>query len=182
MIVNPNRRHLCRSARIPKTNTRRAFREGNTKGSSVQQQLFAAVVALFFLLVSISSSIAEIVETKSGLKYEDLAIGSGREAVRLSEVKVHYTGWLNQGGNAKGKKFDSSRDRGQPLPFKLGAGHVIKGWDEGIEGMKVGGKRMLYIPAPLAYGQRGAPPHIPPNASLIFEVELVAVTGRVRSY
>jgi FKBP-type peptidyl-prolyl cis-trans isomerase FkpA len=110
------------------------------------------------------------VVTKSGLKYFDLKAGTGAEATAGKKVKVHYTGWLTDG-----KKFDSSVDRGQPFEFDLGAGMVIKGWDEGVAGMKVGGKRQLQIPAALGYGERGAAGLIPPNATLIFDVELIAV-------
>jgi FKBP-type peptidyl-prolyl cis-trans isomerase FkpA len=91
-----------------------------------------------------------------------------------TRVSVHYTGWPYQDGQA-GKKFDSSKDRGQPFVFPLGAGHVIRGWDEGVQGMKVGGTRMLVIPADLGYGARGAGGVIPPNATLLFEVELLGV-------
>lgn len=110
------------------------------------------------------------VTTKSGLKYEDLAAGSGKEAVKGRPVKVHYTGWLTDG-----TKFDSSKDRNEPFSFPLGAGHVIRGWDEGVAGMKIGGKRKLVIPADLGYGARGAGGVIPPNATLVFEVELLGV-------
>jgi FKBP-type peptidyl-prolyl cis-trans isomerase len=112
--------------------------------------------------------------TASGLIYDDKVVGTGAEAKAGQEVKVHYTGWLFYGGE-RGKKFDSSKDRGDPFEFPLGAGHVIKGWDEGVAGMKVGGTRVLTIPPQLGYGARGAGGVIPPNATLIFEVELLGV-------
>ncbi|HTZ35020.1 MAG TPA: FKBP-type peptidyl-prolyl cis-trans isomerase [Stellaceae bacterium] len=113
--------------------------------------------------------------TASGLVYRDTEEGSGAEAVAGARVSVHYTGWLQQPDGEKGRKFDSSLDRGQPFGFKLGASQVIRGWDEGVAGMKVGGKRTLVIPSELGYGARGAGGVIPPNATLIFEVELLAV-------
>jgi peptidylprolyl isomerase len=109
--------------------------------------------------------------TSSGLQYWDLKEGTGTTASAGKSVSVHYTGWLA----SNGKKFDSSVDRGQPFMFQLGAGQVIKGWDEGVSGMKVGGKRQLRIPPELGYGSRGAGGVIPPNATLIFDVELLAV-------
>lgn len=112
--------------------------------------------------------------TSSGLQYEDVLAGSGDEAQPGDEVRVHYTGWLYENG-AAGRKFDSSKDRGQPFSFPLGAGHVIRGWDEGVAGMKVGGTRRLLIPSDLGYGARGAGGVIPPNATLLFEVELLGV-------
>ncbi len=112
--------------------------------------------------------------TPSGLQYEDTIVGSGDVARAGQRVSVHYTGWLYNNGE-QGGKFDSSKDRGQPFEFPLGAGHVIKGWDEGVQGMKVGGTRRLVIPAALGYGARGAGGVIPPNATLLFEVDLLAV-------
>jgi FKBP-type peptidyl-prolyl cis-trans isomerase FkpA len=110
------------------------------------------------------------ITTASGLVYEELVVGDGDEAVAGHQVTVHYTGWLTDG-----KKFDSSKDRDDPFVFGLGQGQVIKGWDEGVAGMKVGGKRKLTIPPQLGYGARGAGGVIPPNATLVFEVELLAV-------
>ncbi|MBP6801506.1 MAG: FKBP-type peptidyl-prolyl cis-trans isomerase [Zoogloea sp.] len=108
--------------------------------------------------------------TASGLVIEELEVGTGAEATAGQQVKVHYTGWLTDG-----KKFDSSKDRNDPFVFGLGARQVIAGWDEGVQGMKVGGKRKLTIPASLGYGARGAGGVIPPNATLVFEVELLGV-------
>ena len=105
---------------------------------------------------------------------EEVTIGTGAEAKAGSHVMVHYTGWLFNDG-VKGAKFDSSKDRGQPFSFPLGAGHVIKGWDEGFAGMKIGGTRILTIPPERGYGARGAGGVIPPNATLLFEVELLGV-------
>ncbi|HEX7685557.1 MAG TPA: FKBP-type peptidyl-prolyl cis-trans isomerase [Trinickia sp.] len=108
------------------------------------------------------------VTTESGLKYEELTVGDGAEATAGRTVTVHYTGWLTDG-----QKFDSSKDRNDPFAFVLGGGMVIKGWDEGVQGMKVGGVRRLTIPPQLGYGVRGAGGVIPPNATLVFEVELL---------
>ena len=110
------------------------------------------------------------ITTSSGLKYWEIKKGTGPAAVKGKTVKVHYTGWLTDG-----KEFDSSLDAGEPIQFLLGSGQVIKGWDEGIAGMKVGGKRQLRIPPELGYGSRGAGSTIPPNATLIFDVQLVGV-------
>jgi FKBP-type peptidyl-prolyl cis-trans isomerase FkpA len=113
-------------------------------------------------------------QSSTGLQYEDELLGSGPEATPGKNVRVHYTGWLYENG-AQGAKFDSSRDRNDPFEFPLGAGMVIRGWDEGVAGMKVGGKRTLIIPPQLGYGARGAGGVIPPNATLKFDVELLAV-------
>jgi peptidylprolyl isomerase len=110
--------------------------------------------------------------TKTGLQYEDTTPGTGAEAKAGQTCVMHYTGWLWVDGT-KGSKFDSSLDRGTPFSFKLGSGEVIRGWDEGVAGVKIGGKRSLIIPPDLGYGTRGAGGVIPPNATLLFEVELL---------
>jgi FKBP-type peptidyl-prolyl cis-trans isomerase len=108
----------------------------------------------------------------------DVKVGSGAEAVKGKAVIVHYTGWLyDPATSQKGAKFDSSRDRNQPFGFPLGEGRVIRGWDEGVQGMKVGGQRTLIIPPDMGYGAKGAGGVIPPNATLIFDVELIEVKG-----
>ncbi len=114
------------------------------------------------------------VTTPSGLQYTDTTVGSGAQAAKGQKVTVHYTGWLYN-NEIQGAKFDSSKDRNDPFVFALGAGQVIKGWDEGVAGMKVGGARTLIIPAALGYGARGAGGAIPPNATLKFDVELLGV-------
>jgi FKBP-type peptidyl-prolyl cis-trans isomerase FkpA len=142
----------------------------------MQRASWLALLAVVGLALAQASSPAQdkkegkVVTTASGLKYEELKEGTGEAAKKGDKVEVHYTGWLKDG-----KKFDSSVDRGQPFGFTLGAGMVIKGWDEGVQGIKVGGKRKLYIPPELGYGQRGAGGVIPPNADLIFEVELLRI-------
>jgi FKBP-type peptidyl-prolyl cis-trans isomerase FkpA len=113
--------------------------------------------------------------TPSGLQYEDSVVGTGNVATKGQSVTVHYTGWLYNDG-VQGAKFDSSKDRNDPFVFALGAGMVIRGWDEGVAGMAVGGARTLIIPAALGYGSRGAGGVIPPNATLKFDVELLAVS------
>lgn len=110
----------------------------------------------------------------SGLQFEDRVVGDGAEAQAGQRVAVHYTGWLYSNGS-RGKKFDSSKDRGQPFRFRLGGGEVIQGWDEGVQGMKVGGTRLLVLPPELGYGEHGAGGVIPPNATLLFEVDLLSV-------
>lgn len=136
----------------------------------------ARTLALLGLtLFVVSSAVAgEPVTTSSGLKYVDHKIGDGAVASAGQTVSVHYTGWLDVNGE-KGRKFDSSVDRGREFVFPLGMGRVIKGWDEGVAGMKIGGKRTLYIPAELGYGASGAGALIPPNAALIFDVELLGI-------
>ncbi len=112
-----------------------------------------------------------------GLKFEDLTVGEGPMALAGKTVTVHYTGWLHdpKAEGARGRKFDSSLDRNDPFVFPLGAGHVIAGWDRGVAGMRVGGRRVLTIPPEMGYGARGAGGVIPPNATLVFEVELLGV-------
>ena len=113
--------------------------------------------------------------TATGLQYEDTVVGDGAEATKGQTVTVHYTGWLYEDGE-QGTKFDSSKDRSDPFQFILGAGMVIRGWDEGVAGMKIGGARTLIIPSDLGYGSRGAGGVIPPNATLKFDVELLELS------
>ena len=112
----------------------------------------------------------KMTKAPSGLWYTDVTTGQGAEAEPGRTVRVHYTGWL-----PNGKKFDSSRDRGEPFAFTLGAGQVITGWDEGVKGMKVGGRRKLVLPPSMAYGEAGAPPDIPPGSTLVFDVEVLGL-------
>jgi len=140
----------------------------------MKRAFFAALLSLVCGVASANAD-AKVVTTPSGLRYTDTTVGTGAEATKGKSVSVHYTGWLLMTGDQKGKKFDSSVDRGQPFSFSLGSGMVIAGWDDGVAGMKVGGKRTLYIPAALGYGARGAGGAIPPNADLVFDVELLGV-------
>ncbi len=117
----------------------------------------------------------KIITTKSGLQYFDTKIGDGTEAKKGDNIEVHYTGWLYIDGKKSGEPFDSSVKRGTPLPFRLGAGRMIRGWDEGLVGVKVGGKRTLIIPPDLGYGKGGRPPLIPANTYMIFETEMMSV-------
>jgi len=136
--------------------------------------LALATVAALAPLSRPAAAANEVIEMPNGLKYTDTKIGAGAEATAGKKVSVHYTGWLYNNGT-KGAKFDSSLDRGQPFQFTLGAHQVIAGWDEGVAGMKVGGKRTLIIPPELGYGARGAGGVIPPNSTLMFDVEVVGV-------
>lgn len=131
------------------------------------------VAALVFTMTE-NSTAQETVTTSSGLQYIEHEVGSGEAAKAGDNVAVHYTGWLYKDGE-KGAKFDSSVDRGQPFTFPLGAGRVIKGWDEGVAGMQPGGKRTLILKPALAYGASGAGGVIPPHATLMFDVELIAI-------
>jgi peptidylprolyl isomerase len=135
-------------------------------------RLAAPVYGALLIAMTLDASAQYLTSTPSGLKYKDEVVGSGPEPKAGQSVSVHYTGWLDQNGR-KGTKFDSSRDRGQPFSFTLGQGQVIAGWDQGVATMKAGGKRTLVIPPELGYGARGAGGVIPPNATLIFEVELL---------
>jgi len=136
--------------------------------------LALAIAAAVPLLGRVDAATNQVIEMPNGLKYTDTKTGDGSTATPGNKVSVHYTGWLYNNG-AKGAKFDSSVDRGQPFQFTLGAHQVIAGWDEGVAGMKVGGKRTLIIPPELGYGARGAGGVIPPNATLMFDVELLGV-------
>jgi len=137
--------------------------------------LLPAIAGLF--IASAFAQKPKVITKPSGLKYIDLKIGTGATAVKGSKIQVHYTGWLYENGK-RGIKFDSSWDRGKPfIVNNLGGGGVIPGWGEGIQGMKVGGKRELIIPPKLAYGKDGRP-GIPPNATLDFEVELLAIANK----
>jgi len=136
---------------------------------------YILILITLVLAVAIAAGQEKMTTTKSGLKYIDQKVGSGDVAMKGNTVSVHYTGWFYTEGK-RGAKFDSSLDRKMPFEFKLGARQVIPGWDEGVEGMKVGGKRELIIPPDLGYGPRGMPGIIPPNSILNFEVELLKVS------
>jgi FKBP-type peptidyl-prolyl cis-trans isomerase len=136
--------------------------------SKLKNYVLFALVGIFLLPLVGHAAEDAMVKTPSGLQYADLVVGQGREAHAGETVTVHYTGTL-----VDGTKFDSSKDRDTPFSFPLGAGRVIKGWDEGVAGMKIGGTRKLVIPPQLGYGSRGAGSAIPPNATLIFIVELL---------
>jgi FKBP-type peptidyl-prolyl cis-trans isomerase FkpA len=151
-------------------------REARARKQRNQRLILLGILLLFVTVIlafnwrKIFPSRGDMITTASGLQYEDVIIGSGQEAKIGDIVSVHYTGWLEDG-----TKFDSSLDRNQPFQFQIGTGMVIKGWDEGVAGMKVGGTRKLTIPSDLAYGEQGAGEIIPPNATLIFEVRLLGI-------
>ena len=155
--------------------TRQFFKSGP---AHMRAAVFAGVVLAALqgsTAMCAESARPAMVKTESGLQYQDLVVGTGAEAVSGRSVKVHYTGWLQNPDGSAGQKFDSSKDRGDPFMFPLGGGRVIRGWDEGVAGMRVGGMRKLTIPAALGYGARGAGGVIPPNATLLFDVELLGV-------
>jgi peptidylprolyl isomerase len=148
-----------------------------SRRESVTSAIAAALVAVLPLGASHSAKAqGKTMTTPSGLQITDITVGTGATPKSGQTCVMHYTGWLYENG-AKGKKFDSSVDRGEPFEFKIGMRQVIAGWDEGVATMKVGGKRTLVIPPNLGYGARGAGGVIPPNATLIFEVELLGVKG-----
>jgi len=138
-------------------------------------QTLAIVLCSFIICPFYLHAEAKIMKNESGLRYIDETVGTGTEAVSGKKVTVHYTGWLLEAEDKQGKKFDSSKDSGQPFSFSLGESEVIQAWDEGVAGMKVGGKRTLLIPSKLGYGAAGAGGVIPPNADLKFDVELLDV-------
>ena len=144
------------------------------KYSHLNREALIYMLFVIFMCVPEMSNAQNRITNSSGLSYIDTKIGSGAEAKAGQNVVVHYTGWLYVDGN-KGLKFDSSLDRNQPFRFPLGAGRVIGGWDEGVAGMKTGGHRTLIIPPSLGYGAAGAGGVIPPNATLLFEVELIEI-------
>jgi FKBP-type peptidyl-prolyl cis-trans isomerase len=155
---------------------RRAARVRNTRIAIIVILVVVVALVAFFAIqksnkkTNTATGGGNMITTQSGLQYQDLVAGAGAEAVAGKSVTVHYTGTLQDGS-----QFDSSVDRNQPFSFTLGAGQVIPGWDEGVAGMKVGGKRKLVIPPNLAYGAQGYPPVIPANATLTFDVELLEV-------
>ena len=135
---------------------------------------FAPLVGALLFAMTSTAPAADLLTMPSGVQYRDEVVGTGPQPQTGQSVTVHYTGWLDDGGKP-GRKFDSSRDRGQPFSFTLGMGQVIAGWDQGVATMHVGGKRTLIIPAAQGYGSRGAGGVIPPGATLIFDVELLGI-------
>ena len=152
----------------------RSFTRRDTLGGLVAAAMSSAVVLDHPAPATAQTAGKPMTTTASGLQIIDTQVGTGASPQAGQTCVMHYTGWLYENG-AKGKKFDSSLDRGSPFEFPIGRGRVIAGWDEGVASMKVGGKRTLIIPAKLGYGERGAGGAIPPNATLIFEVELLGV-------
>jgi FKBP-type peptidyl-prolyl cis-trans isomerase len=163
-----NRKELRSQRRLARESRRR--RQRIILGVSVLALIAVIAGGIYWATTREAGSPADATQGVTELQTEDLVVGSGTAANTGDQVTVHYTGWLQDG-----TKFDSSLDSGQPYTFTLGAGGVIPGWEQGIPGMKVGGKRRLTIPPDLAYGAQGYPPVIPPNATLIFEVELLDV-------
>lgn len=149
---------------------RRAARQRNMRITAIAVGAIVVGFLVFAIYSAVQKDNSDMTTSASGLQYQDLVVGTGATVKAGDTVSVHYTGWLEDG-----TKFDSSLDRNEPFDFTVGAGMVIKGWDEGLVGMKVGGKRKLVIPANLAYGDAGAGGVIPPNATLVFEVELLAI-------
>jgi peptidylprolyl isomerase len=143
-------------------------------GFAIASAFALAIIGSIIMSDNSDAQSAKPVTTSSGLQIIDTQAGTGATPRQNQTVTVHYTGWLYENGK-KGKKFDSSVDRGEPFKFPVGAGRVIAGWDEGVGSMKVGGKRTLIIPPGLGYGARGAGGVIPPNATLMFDVELLGV-------
>ncbi|PWB84095.1 MAG: peptidylprolyl isomerase [Methylocystaceae bacterium] len=156
----------------------RIFKPAGAVAALVLAGVLSGVVVAGAPITAMAESALTVTTTPSGLQIADIKVGTG-PTPQIGQICVmHYTGWLYQNG-AKGKKFDSSLDRGQPFEFRIGARQVIGGWDEGVATMKVGGKRTLIIPPELGYGARGAGGVIPPNATLIFDVELLEVKGQI---
>jgi len=141
---------------------------------SVTRRVVMTIATLAAARPAAAQTQGKVMTTETGLKFIDTTVGTGASPKSGQTCVMHYTGWLWENG-AKGKKFDSSLDRGEPFTFRIGMGEVIKGWDEGVATMKPGGKRTLLIPPQLGYGARGAGGVIPPNATLLFEVELLGV-------
>jgi FKBP-type peptidyl-prolyl cis-trans isomerase len=167
----PGRTHTRRASFTPeRAQTRHAKQKRTRLIAIVIVVALAATAAAYLFVPSLPGRAGAEVTTPSGLKYTDLVVGTGPSPRVGQTAVVHYTGTLTDG-----TKFDSSRDRGQPYPFVLGTGTVIKGWDEGIATMKVGGRRQLIVPPALGYGAQGRPPSIPPNSTLVFDVELLDV-------
>lgn len=152
-----------------------AFSHNYLPHKSLRVFVIATFACLSFAASADDAPVENYVKTDSGLQYADIKAGTGPAARLGSHVSVHYTGWLKSRYTGVGKQFDSSRDTNEPFQFTLGEGGVIAGWDEGVQGMQIGGVRKLIVPPALGYGARGAGTSIPPNATLIFEVELLRI-------